>query len=144
VTVRELGPGETSVAARTLLELRPALGSEEALVRQIDERQRPAGYRLAAAFDDPDGDAAAVAGFRVNEFLAWGRHLYVDDLVTAAAHRGRGHADRLFGWLEEEAQRCGCAQLHLDSGVGEDRQDAHRFYFRHGLRIASFHFSREL
>ena len=144
MTVRELGPGETALAARTLLELRPALGSAEALVRQIDERQRPAGYRLAGAFDHDEQEAAAVAGFRVNEFLAWGRHLYVDDLVTAEAHRGRGHADRLFAWLEAEARRTGCAQLHLDSGLGEDRRDAHRFYFRHGLRIASFHFAREL
>jgi GNAT superfamily N-acetyltransferase len=145
VTVRELGPGETPLAARTLLELRPALGSAEALVRQIDERQRPAGYRLAGAFaDDDDEEAAAVAGFRINEFLAWGRHLYVDDLVTGAAHRGQGHADRLFAWLEEEARREGCVALHLDSGLGEDRQDAHRFYFRHGLRIASFHFARDV
>ncbi len=144
VTVREIGPGETSLAARTLLELRPALGSAEALARQVDERLRPAGYRLAGAFADGEQEAAAVAGFRINEFLAWGRHLYVDDLVTAAAHRGEGHAHRLFAWLEEEARQAGCTQLHLDSGVGEDRRDAHRFYFRHGLRIAAFHFQREL
>ena len=144
VNVRELGPGETALAARTLLELRPGLGSAEALVRQVDERQRPAGYRLVGAFDDGAASAMAVAGFRINEFLAWGRHLYVDDLVTAAAHRGRGHADRLFAWLEDEARRAGCTQFHLDSGVGEDREDAHRFYFRHGLRISSYHFQREL
>ena len=144
MAVRELGVGETALAARTLLELRPALGTAEALVRQIDERQRPAGYRLVGAFGEGDDQAAAVAGFRINEFLAWGRHLYVDDLVTAATHRGQGHADRLFAWLEDEARRTGCTQLHLDSGLGEDREDAHRFYFRHGLRIASFHFSREL
>jgi GNAT superfamily N-acetyltransferase len=143
-TVREIGPGETRLAARTLLELRPGLGSPEALVRQVDERQRPAGYRLVGAFDHGAEDATAVAGFRINEFLAWGLHLYVDDLVTAAAHRGRGHADRLFAWLEQEARQAGCTQFHLDSGVGEDREDAHRFYFRHGLRIASFHFTREL
>ena len=144
VTVRELGPGETALAARTLLELRPGLGTPEALVRQVDERQRAAGYRLVGAFDGRVEDALAVAGFRVNEYLAWGRHLYVDDLVTAAEHRGRGLADRLFAWLENEARRCGCTQFHLDSGVGEDREDAHRFYFRHGLRIASYHFVREL
>ena len=144
VTVRELGPGETALAARTLLELRPRLGSAEALVRQVDERQRSAGYRLAGAFAEGDEEAAAVAGFRINEYLAWGKHLYVDDLVTASAHRGQGHADRLFAWLEEEARQAGCTQVHLDSGLGEDRQDAHRFYFRHALRIAAFHFQREL
>ena len=144
VTVRELGPGETPLAARTLLELRPALGSTAALIRQIDERQRPTGYRLVGAFTRDDEEAAAVAGFRINEFLAWDRHLYVDDLVTAASHRGQGHADRLFAWLEGEARQAGCTQIHLDSALGEDRQDAHRFYFRHGLRIAAFHFQREL
>jgi GNAT superfamily N-acetyltransferase len=144
VTVRELPPGETGRAARALLELRPALGSAEALVRRVDEVQRPGGYRLAGAFEAGEDDAAAVAGFRIAEFLAWGRHLYIDDLVTAADRRGRGHADALFAWLVEEGRRQGCAELHLDSGLGPDRQAAHRFYFRHGLRIASFHFAREL
>lgn len=144
VTVRELGPGETHLAARTLLQLRSGLGTPEALVRQVDDRQRSAGYRLVGAFDRGSEEALAVAGFRINEYLAWERHLYVDDFVTAEAHRGQGHADRLFAWLEEEARRAGCTQFHLDSGLGENRQDAHRFYFRHGLRIAAFHFQREL
>lgn len=144
MTVRELGPAETHLAARTLLQLRPGPGSPEALVRQINEHLRPSGYRLIGAFEDGDPEAAAVAGFRINEFLAWGRHLYVDDLVTADGHRGRGLADRLFAWLEHEARDCGCTQFHLDSGLGEDRQDAHRFYFRHGLRIGAHHFQREM
>jgi hypothetical protein len=36
-------------------------------------------------------EPAAVAGFRIAEFLAWGRNLYVDDLVTAADR----HANRV-------------------------------------------------
>jgi hypothetical protein len=46
--------------------------------------------------------------------------------------------------LLDEAAREGCGELHLDSGVGPDREDAHRFYFRHRLRITSYHFAREL
>ncbi len=141
--VRELGPSETHRAARTLLQLRGHHASAEALVERI-ERLRPGGYRLAGAFEDGAEDAAAVAGFRINEMLAWGHHLYVDDLVTAEGHRGRGLADALFEWLQDEARRHGCTAFHLDSGVGEDRQDAHRFYFRHGLRIGAYHFQREL
>ena len=144
VTVRELGAGETALAARTLLELRSELGSPEALIRQVQSASGAPGYRLAGVFVEGEEEAAAVAGFRINEFLAWGKHLYVDDLVTAEAHREQGHADRLFAWLEEEARQGGCTQFHLDSAVGEHRQDAHRFYFRHGLRIAAFHFQREL
>ena len=141
--IRELAEGDTHRAARALLELRPHRGPAAALVARADA-QRPAGYRLVGSFDDGEADAAAVAGFRVQENLAWGRHLYVDDLVTRAERRGRGHGAALMRWLAAEAGRAGCEQLHLDSGVGADRQDAHRLYFNSGLRIDSYHFAREL
>ena len=141
--VRELARNETSLAAAALLELRPALGSAEALAARADA-QRDAGYRLAASFEAGDESAAGVAGFRVGENLAWGRHLYVDDLVTRPDRRGRGHARALLRWLAGEAERCRCAQLHLDSGVGPERQAAHRIYFAHGLRISAHHFSRDI
>ena len=73
--------------------------------------------------------------------LAWGRFLYVDDLSTVPAARGRGHAGRLLAWVAEEAARQGCDSVELDSGVGPDRQDAHRRYFDSGMRIASYHFT---
>ena len=34
--------------------------------------------------------------------------------------------------------------LQLDSNVGPERLDAHRLYFNRGLRISSYHFTREL
>jgi GNAT superfamily N-acetyltransferase len=140
--VRELDVGETARGARALLELRPHLLSAEALVDVIDRVQRPQGYRLIGSFDHGAGDAAAVAGFRTADMLAYGHHLYVDDLVTRPDARGRGHADALFAWLGDEAERLGCEALRLDSGLGPERADAHRFYFRHRLRIASFSFAR--
>jgi GNAT superfamily N-acetyltransferase len=143
--IRELGTGETALAAAVLLELRPALGTPETLVERVDA-QRAAGYRVVASFErDGDGEwAAAAAGFRVSETLAWGRHLYVDDLVTRAGARGRGHGGALMRWLAQEAARCGCRELHLDSGVGPERRAAHRLYFNQGLRISSHHFSAEI
>jgi GNAT superfamily N-acetyltransferase len=141
--VHELQVDESHRAALALLELRPRLESAERLTSQIDA-QRAMGYRVVASFEDGDDDAAAVAGFRIAHNLAWGRFLYVDDLVTRAALRGRGHADAVMAWVEREARRQGCGELHLDSGVGADRADAHRFYFRHRMRIASYHFSRTL
>lgn len=44
--------------------------------------------------------------------------------------------------LVEEATRLGCGQLHLDSGVGIDRADAHRLYMNAGLVISAHHFAR--
>jgi GNAT superfamily N-acetyltransferase len=141
--VRELGEGESLRAAAALLQLRPHVGSPEAMAERIDA-QRAAGYRVVGAFDAGEEEAAAVAGFRVAENLAWGRFLYVDDLVTRSSSRGRGHADSLIAWVSDEAERAGCDGLHLDSGVGPDREDAHRLYFRRRMRITSYHFARGL
>ncbi|MFH1108367.1 MAG: GNAT family N-acetyltransferase [Planctomycetota bacterium] len=98
------------------------------------------GYRLA--FLEDGGEAKAVAGFRFLEFLAWGRILYVDDLVTLARERSKGFGDRLFDWLVEQAVERGCDQLHLDSGV--QRFGAHRFYLRKRMDITAHHFALKL
>ncbi|RKQ86681.1 acetyltransferase (GNAT) family protein [Solirubrobacter pauli] len=137
--VREIQPGESHIAAAALIELRTHFESVEALTARID-LQRANGYRIAASLNGDE--AAAVAGFRVLETTFAGRMLYVDDLVALPRYRRRGHADAVMTWVLEEAGRLGCDQLHLDSGVGLDREDAHRFYFNHGMRIASYHFSR--
>jgi GNAT superfamily N-acetyltransferase len=141
--VHELGPGETAQAAAALRELRTHFADDAAVAAAADA-QRAQGYRVVAAFEPGEEVAAAVAGFRIVDNLAVGRHLYVDDLSTRAAVRGRGHADALLSWLLDEARRAGCAQLHLDSGVQPEREAAHRFYFNHGLRIASYHFARRV
>ena len=65
--------------------------------------------------------------------------MYVDDLITSDAARSKGFGGQLLDWLVEQAAGRGCAQLELDSGV--QRFDAHRFYFRKRMKIASYHFS---
>ena len=129
-----------------MLELRPHIGSQVDFVRVVNEVQRKEGYRLIASFDADEHveDAAAVAGFRVLDYLAWGHALYCDDLSTRITYRGRGHAGLLLDWMIEEAGRLGCGEFHLDSGVGPDRTDAHRLYFNKGMRISSHHFSRSV
>src|SRR5687768_1295638 len=115
-----------------MLQLRPGIGSEAEFVQRANVVQRPEGYRLIASFVDRDPQAAAVAGFRIAHFLAWGHTLYCDDLSSRPEYRGRGHASRLIDWLIEEGRRAGCQEFHLDSGVGIDRQDAHRLYMNKG------------
>lgn len=138
VEVREmLSDAETAATFRVMRALRPHLVENEypAMLR----RMREGGYRLAAVLD---GEVRCVAGFRVQEFLYAGRHLYVDDLITAEDARSEGHGARMLRWLEGTAREESCGQLHLDSGV--QRGDAHRFYFREGMRISSFHLSKAL
>jgi GNAT superfamily N-acetyltransferase len=143
VTIRELPAGETGLAYEALLELRPHAGDRDAFVARVDDLQRPEGYRIVAAFEDGAEQACAAAGFRLVHNLAWGRILYVDDLSTVPSARRRGHASRLLAWIGEEARREGCDAVHLDSGVGPERRDAHRRYFDAGMRISAYHFAWE-
>lgn len=142
--IRELLPPDTGLAFEAMKALRTDLIDEGTFVCQVDEVQRAEGYRLAAAFEDGEESAAGVAGFRTGHNLAWGHYLYVDDLSTRLDARRRGHGRALLDWLAEEAERLACDQLHLDSGVGLDRADAHRLYLNAGLVIAAHHFARRV
>ena len=120
-------------------ELRPHLPDAADLVARVRRQREQAGYRLAYVEDDR-GAVAACAGFRVTEFLAWGKVLYVDDLVTAAAARGHGLGQALMAWLADEARRLGCDAVHLDSGP--QRLAAHRLYHKVGMNITAYHFAK--
>lgn len=120
-------------------ELRPSLADAEEFRLRV-RTQQAEGYRLALLEDA--GQVATVGGFRVHEILASGRTMYVDDLVTAAAMRSRGHGKTMLNWLMELARSEGCSSFSLDSGT--QRQEAHAFYLRERMRITSFHFFRSL
>jgi GNAT superfamily N-acetyltransferase len=140
--LREILPPRTADAFEAMRALRTHHDDEEAFVRRVDEQQRPQGYRIVAAFEGER--AVAVAGFRVLRTLFSGEVLYVDDRSTHPDARRRGHAGALLDWCAEEGRRLGCDEIHLDSGVIPERQDAHRLYFNRRLRIASYHFVRPL
>jgi GNAT superfamily N-acetyltransferase len=129
---------EIAACAPVMAQLRPHVASEDFVARM--RRLATEGYRLACAVEG--GAVVAVAGFHVRENLAWGRHLYVDDLVSDAAQRSRGAGAALIEWLAALARREGCASLHLDSGV--QRFAAHRFYLRERFAITSHHFALDL
>jgi GNAT superfamily N-acetyltransferase len=122
----------------TLSQLRPHLKQENFLAQF--HRQQQDGYQLA--FVDIGSHVVVVAGFRISECLAYGRFLYVDDLVVDETGRSQKYGQRIFDWLIEYAKLHNCEQLHLDSGV--QRFDAHRFYLRQRMKIASHHFSLDL
>jgi GNAT superfamily N-acetyltransferase len=142
--IRELSEGETRLAHQAMRTLRSAYEDEREFVEHVDGVLRPGGFRLVAAFAPSREQAMAVAGFRTGYSLAWGHYLYVDDLSTVADARRQGHAGALLDWLLEEGRRLGCSQLHLDSGTGAERFDAHRLYHGHGFAIYSHHFARGL
>lgn len=119
-------------------QLRPHLEPTDYVptIRRMMDR----GYHLVYGTDD--GHVVCVAGFRIFEMLFRGHFLYVDDLVTDAAHRSRGHGKAMMDWLQARAREEGCAQLALDSGL--QRADAHRFYSSYGLDKLAYNFTMEL
>ncbi len=122
----------------TMAELRPHLIKDNflATVRAIEKD----GYKLA--YIQEGATVVAVAGYRIAKNLWMGKHLYVDDLVTAENHRSKGYGEKLLSWLRELAINEDCSFLHLDSGTHRGR--AHKFYFQQGLTIGSYHFSEKL
>jgi GNAT superfamily N-acetyltransferase len=93
-------------------------------------RQQIEGYRLYGAFE---GDRlVCLAGVRRTHTLARGEHLFVDDLVTLADERGKGHGKALLAWLAARAAEQGVKRIHLDS-----RSTAKGFYEKVGFVFAT-------
>jgi GNAT superfamily N-acetyltransferase len=137
---QEIVPPDTALAFTAMRELRTTLTDRDEFAKQVDELQRPEGYRLVGVLPGQGEDAVAVAGFRLATSLSWGRHLYVDDLSTVPSARGQGFARELLAWVHDEADRLGCREVHLDSGVGPNRYAAHRLYLNSGYVINAHHF----
>ena len=118
-----------------VVQLRPSY-SEVDFLSQV-KKQQENHYHLA--YLKIADTVCSVAGYRYSENLAWGKFLYVDDLITDFNQRSNGYGKVLLDWLIEQAKEHQCQQLHLDSGV--QRLDAHRFYQREGLLHTGHHYA---
>lgn len=120
-------------------ELRPHLTDAATFTAQA-RRQAAQGYCLLGVWQ---GDQVkALAGYRLQENLLYGRFLYVDDLVTAADTRRYGLGAMLIDALRAEARKQGCANFVLDTALGNAL--GQRFYFRQGLLALGMHFRQSL
>jgi GNAT superfamily N-acetyltransferase len=137
----QLAKNEQQVAAcfAVMAQLRPHLSQAEFSRRVLLQQQE--GYQLLMALDS-NKTVRGGAGFVLAHKLAWGKHLYVDDLVTDQQAQSQGIGKLMLDWLQTYAMQQGCEQLHLDSGV--QRFGAHKFYLREGMRISSHHFQLDL
>jgi GNAT superfamily N-acetyltransferase len=103
-------------------------------------RQEAQGFQILALRDE--GRVKSAAGFRLAEFMAWGRVLYIDDLTTLPEARGQGFAGLLLDWLAEYARQQGCQAVHLDTGY--TRHAAHRVYLSKGFELSSHHMAKPI
>lgn len=124
---------------KVMHELRPHLKNEKEFFGKT-KRQQANGYQLI--FIEKSGVAVCASGFRILEFLAWGKILYIDDLTTLPEHRGNGYAGKILDWLINFAKENNCDEVHLDSG--HQRYDAHRLYLNKKFKIIDHHFAIKL
>ena len=122
-------------AERVPRQLRPNLPPDyHARIREV----LGSGAEMAVAV--VGGQVAGITVFRVVEKTYTGRELYCDDLVTDEARRSTGVGHALIEYMEGVARERACDMFTLDSGT--QRQQAHKFYFREGMTVTAFHFSK--
>jgi GNAT superfamily N-acetyltransferase len=124
-------------AERVHRQLRPQLPADYAGAMQ---RVFAGGGRLCVAVRGDD--VAGVAVWRIHVNTVDGPNMYVDDLVTDEKLRSSGVGKLLMDHMQAIALEAGCTTYTLDSGT--HRQQAHKFYFREGLVVTAFHFSKPL
>jgi GNAT superfamily N-acetyltransferase len=120
-------------------ELRPQIADEDEFVARW-KRQREEGY--AIVYVEQGADVVAAAGFRIMNTMAWGKILYLDDLVALSSQRGRGLGAKLLVWLQQRARDQGCDSVHLDTGY--QRHAAHKSYLRNGFTLNCHHMACDI
>ncbi|MBL7924553.1 MAG: GNAT family N-acetyltransferase [Bacteroidia bacterium] len=133
-------PEELLKVSEVMQALRPQLNEKNITVIVGGMMQR--GYHLLYAEDQ--GRAVAAIGYRFTEHLHWGKAVYIDDLSTLPGFRKRGYARQLLDEVLRIARSAHCQEVHLDSGCGPNRYEAHRLYLGYGFNITSHHFAISL
>jgi GNAT superfamily N-acetyltransferase len=125
--ISELTTPDAIAAAFDLMStLRPNL-ARDTFVDQVSAQQRD-GYRLIGGYIA--GRLVSLAGFRFALTLARGPHLFVDDLVTAAAEQGKGYGAAMLEHMKRLASQRGMSRVCLDS-----RDTARTFYEQMGFSM---------
>jgi GNAT superfamily N-acetyltransferase len=114
-------------------ELRPHLTEDEFIRRW--KVQREEGYEIV--FIESDHVVVAAAGFRCMNTMAWGKILYLDDLIALHTQHGHGWGSALLRWLQEQARLRHYDAVHLDTGY--HRHAAHKAYLRNGFELNCHH-----
>jgi GNAT superfamily N-acetyltransferase len=129
---------EIRACFETYQHLRPHLSEGEFVAQVL--RQMQSGFQIVAI--EEDGRVVSAVGFRMSEYLAWGKIIYIDDLISHPDARGKGYGSTLLQYVKALAIEHGCNAVHLDSGY--QRNDAHRVYLNNGFIMTSHHFAMKL
>ena len=130
---------EIASAFDAFWELRPHLRSKEIFATQVIEQYKE-GYQIIAAYQQEE--LVACIGFRFLKTLAWGKILYIDDLITKEKNRGNGYGKILLDYAQQIAKENLCKEVHLDTGYS--RHAAHKVYLKQGFEFYCHHLALKL
>ncbi len=121
-----------------MAQLRQHLSPEEYLAR-VERQRKNSGFQIVYL---TDSEIKAVGGIRIAEWLAGGKYLEIEDLITKSGERSKNYGGELFDWIVDYAKNENCAQVKLVSHV--KRFGAHKFYLKKGMSIEAHYFSLDL
>ncbi|GHM99357.1 N-acetyltransferase [Cytophagales bacterium WSM2-2] len=120
-------------------ELRPKLTLEDFITIY---QQANAGnhYKIIGAYSN--NDCIALMGYRILHDYVHGKHLYIDDLVTSAAHQSKGAGAKLLKEAEVLAKKSGCNYVRLCTGIENER--GKEFYDREGFKLRAVVYKKQI
>lgn len=99
------------------------------------------GYKMFALY--ADANIVSFAGVIKLTNLYYGKHIWVNDLLTDTNQRSKGYGEALLSFIKDYAKDNGCEVVALSSGLL--RLDAHKFYeSKMGFDKASYVFKIQL
>lgn len=132
---------DIEICKEAILEFRPNL-DPETVVDLVFQMISHEGFELVFIPNAGNTKAAAFIGYRKLNLLRTGPMIYVDDLFTFAASRGKGYAGALLDYVTSQAANEGIKSVHLDSGYA--LHTAHRLYLNKGYYLACNHFAKAI
>jgi ribosomal protein S18 acetylase RimI-like enzyme len=122
-----------------LKELRPHLDLAS-FTKLYAEARSTSGYQILGI--EEHGELLALMGYRILTDFVHGRHLYIDDLITAPHVRSRGLGAMLLQEAERIALDNGCQGLRLCTGI--DNEAGKRFYEKNLWQLRAVAFKKKL
>ena len=119
--------------------LRPHLKRDK-WVTMVTEMMHNERYFIAGIYKNDK--FAAFAGCRFMTSLHTGNIIYIDDLCTLDAYRGKGFASRLIAYVREIAKMNQLDALVLDTDF--TNSGAQKVYLKSGFQLAALHLAADL
>ena len=121
-----------------LKELRPHL-SYENFLKIYKSAQTEGQYSILGLFVEQD--LVAIMGYRYIHDFVRGKHLYIDDLVTAEKYRSKGFGAVLLKRAEEISKQNSCTTLRLCTGI--ENESAKKFYERESWKLRAIVYTKK-